>query len=285
VKRSAQSAPAPGKSAPAGAAQTFGLPEVERMLGLSRSAILGVVRSGLVKPGRGGRGAYLFSFPDLILLRTARALAAAKISPRRIARSLRRLREQLPEQLPLSGLRILADGEDVVVQDGQQRWRADTGQYLLAFETGPALTAPASPGSPAEAGDWFERANRLEATDPESAISAYRRALRMDAGNEAARVNLGRVLHERGRLREAEQLYRSGLAAGARHALLHFNLAVLLEDLDRGEEAIDAYRSALREDPRLADAHYNLSLVYEKLGKPQLALKHLREYRRLNTRS
>jgi len=41
------------------------------MLGLSRSAIVRLVESGFVKPGRGPRRAYVFSFQDVVLLRTA----------------------------------------------------------------------------------------------------------------------------------------------------------------------------------------------------------------------
>ena len=133
-----------------------------------------------------------------------------------------------------------------------------------------------------EAGDWLERGSDLEASDVAAAMRAYRNALRLDAGCEDAYVNLGRMLHQSGRLEQAERLYRLGLAKGVRHPLLYFNLAVLLEDVAREEEAIAAYEESLAMDPQLADAHYNLSLVYEKLGKGQLALRHLREYRKLS---
>jgi len=277
------------------------------MLGLSRGAILSVVRSGVVRPARGQRGAYRFSFPDLVLLRTARALADADIPSRRITRSLRRLREQLPQELPLSGLRILADGDSVVVQDGARRWHADTGQYLLALDAMPAargsggLTvdvrpAPSRPGAaPAasaalveedgaharDAEDWLERGCELESTDVAGAVRAYRRALRLDARCGDAYVNLGRLMHLQGRLQQAEEIYRSGMTSAAANPLLQFNLAVLMEDLGRDEEAIAAYLQSLVHDPQLADAHYNLSLLYEKLGQPQVALRHLREYRKL----
>jgi len=261
------------------------------MLGLSRNAILSVVRSGAVTPGRGSRGAYQFSFPDLLLLRTARALAAADIPPRRITRSLRRLRDQLPAQVPLSGLRILADGDRVVVQAGAQRWQAETGQYLLALEAVPAPPPVAAQArdearsrraATVDAPGWVERANELETIDPGAALRGYRKALALDSGCTDAYVNLGRLLHQLGRLREAEQVYRAGLEHGEPDALLQFNLGVLLDDLDRSEDAIAAYGEALVLDPRLADAHYNLSLLYEKLGKGQPALKHLREYRKLS---
>jgi hypothetical protein len=58
------------------------------------------------------------------VLRTARALNAAKVPPRRITRSLKQLREHLPEQMPLSGLSIRAVGDRVVVQEvlGAGKW-------------------------------------------------------------------------------------------------------------------------------------------------------------------
>src|SRR3954468_4156673 len=108
------------------------------MLRLSRSTIRTLVHPGFVSPSRGPRNAWQFSFQDLIVLRTAQALAAAKVSTRRIARSMKELRQHLPQSMPLSGLSIAADAERVVVREGRGRWRADSGQYLLAFEGSPA---------------------------------------------------------------------------------------------------------------------------------------------------
>src|SRR5436305_990067 len=68
----------------------------------------------------------------------AEALAAAKVPARRIARSMKALRRQLPPAMPLSGLSIAAEANRVVVREGARRWQADSGQYLLAFDTSPA---------------------------------------------------------------------------------------------------------------------------------------------------
>ena len=68
-------------------------------------------------------------------------------------------------------------------------------------------------------------------------------------------------------------------------AVLLFNLGVLLEDMQRRKEAVQAYEGALRVDPRLADSHYNLALLYERLGKPREALRHMSLYRRLGGKS
>ncbi|HWV89384.1 MAG TPA: MerR family transcriptional regulator, partial [Burkholderiales bacterium] len=66
--------------------------EVEKLLRLPRSTIRALVQAGFVTPSRGPRNALRFSFQDLIVLRTAQALAAAKVPAKRITRSLKELR-------------------------------------------------------------------------------------------------------------------------------------------------------------------------------------------------
>ena len=96
----------------------YGVRDVEKLLGLPRSTIRALVDAGFVTPARGARNAWRFSFQDLIVLRTAQALSQAKVAPRRITRSLRELRRHLPESMPMSGLRIGAVGDRVVVSEG-----------------------------------------------------------------------------------------------------------------------------------------------------------------------
>src|ERR1700733_13755188 len=110
----------------------YGVRDVEKLLRLPRSTIRSLIGAGFVTPERGMRNAWLFSFQDLIVLRTAQALAAAHIPHRRITRSLKELRRHLPDEMPLSGLRIGALAEHVVVKEGAAQWQAETGQYLLA---------------------------------------------------------------------------------------------------------------------------------------------------------
>jgi len=94
-----------------------------------------------VSPARGARNAWRFSFQDLIVLRTAQSLVAAKVPARRINKALKSLREKLPAAMPLSGLSIAAVGDQVVVKEGGSRWQAESGQYLLAFEGDPSAGA------------------------------------------------------------------------------------------------------------------------------------------------
>lgn len=269
---------------------SYGVSDVEKLLRLSRGTIRALVKAGFVVPARGARRELRFSFQDLIVLRTAQALADAKVPAKRITRSLKELRRQLPEEMPLSGLSIGAVGDQVVVKDGAGRRRADSGQYLLAFEGDPStgkLTVVEAPkrataamdAKPAD--DWYARAVALEEDDVDASLAAYEKAIAAEAGRLDAHINYGRLLHENGRLAQAEAAYRAGLRACGDDAVLFYNLGVVLEDLGRGAEALDAYRSALSGDEAMADCHYNLALLCERLGRNRDAIRHMAEYRRL----
>jgi len=256
----------------------YGVREVERLLRLPRNIIRSLVASGFVVPARGPRNAMLFSFQDLIVLRTAQELSAALVPRRRIVRALKELRRQLPESMPLSGLRIGAVGDRVVVNEGSSRWQADSGQYLLALE----VTAEVEPLALAAVEDWYSRALSVEPEDPDAAMDAYAHAVEQDPSNIDARINWGSLLHEHGRHDEAERVYKEGLAALGDDPVLLFNLGVLMEDMNRRMEAVHAYQKALRLDPGLADAHYNVALLFEGLGRPKDAIRHMAQYRKLS---
>jgi tetratricopeptide (TPR) repeat protein len=264
----------------------YGVRDVEKLLQVPRSTIRALIDAGFVAPARGPRNAWLFSFQDLVVLRTARALVAARVPRKRITVSLRELRRHLPESMPLSGLSICAVADRVVVKEGARRWQADSGQYLLAFEGDPAdgslsVIERTQADAPESAEAWFEEGSAMESEDAEVAIAAYERAIALDPAFTDAAVNLGSLLHEQGRHAKAERVYRAALASKATHPLLHYNLGVLLEDMGRKREAAAAYEKALRANPRLADCHYNLALLCEALGRPQDAIRHMADYRRL----
>jgi len=231
----------------------YGVREVQKLLGLPRSTIRTLVDAGFVSPMRGPRNAWRFSFQDLIVLRTAQALAAANVPARRIARSMKELRRHLPQSMPLSGLSIAAEADRVVVREGSRRWQADSGQYLLAFE-----------GSPADGSlTVLER----PAAEPPEELDGY--------------IERGSALHQAGQLADAERAYREGLEACGEDAVLLYNLGIVLEDLERKSDALAMYERAVSADPAFADCHYNLALLYEALGKPQSAIRHMAQYRRL----
>lgn len=259
--------------------------DVEKLLGLPRRTIRALITAGFVTPGRGARNAWLFSFQDLIVLRTAQALADANVPHRRITKSLKELRQRLPESMPMSGLRIGTLADRVVVKEGANRWQADSGQYVLAFEGDPAegslSVIERKPAPAPEPEQSFDDAVELEQDDTEAAIRSYERAIAAEPKHLEARINLGRLLHEAGRLAKAEQVYRDAMRACGNDALLLYNFGVLLDDMDRKPEAMAAYELALRDDPRMADCHYNLALLCEALERPKDAIRHMSQYRRL----
>jgi tetratricopeptide (TPR) repeat protein len=278
---------------------SYGVSDVERLLHLSRGTIRGLVSRGFVSPARGPRREYRFSFQDLIVLRTARALVQANVPVRRIGRSLSALRRRLPKSVPLTGFTICAVGNEVVVRKGGSRWQAESGQYLLELDVSVAGDSlqiieikrhsdPAADGEEAgngsvhiEAQTWFEHGLSAEERDTGKALEAYERCRALDSSHVAARINLGRLHHEAGRFEEAQRVYHEALRECEPDPTLFFNLGVLLEDTSRNDEAIEAYLQALTEDPDFADAHFNLARLYESLGKPQHAIRHLGVYRRL----
>ncbi|HEX6133593.1 MAG TPA: tetratricopeptide repeat protein [Longimicrobiales bacterium] len=265
--------------------------DVAGLLGLPERRIHAYARAGLIEPTRGPRNEYLFSFQDLVLLRTAAELARAHVPQRRIADALIRLRSQLPADRSLTELRIQAVGDEIIVRDSNEpAWNPESGQLEIDFDVAdfaarvaPLLPAGAGP-LPADdertARDWFEIGIDLEAVEPDAAREAYERAVQLDPELAEPRVNLGRLLHEAGRRADAETQYRRVLAV-REHALAAYNLGVLLEDMQRETDAIHAYARAIAADPELAEAHYNLARLYEQRGDRRAAIRYFNGYRAL----
>jgi tetratricopeptide (TPR) repeat protein len=266
--------------------ETYTLSGIQSMLGLSRAVISGLIAAGFVTPSRGKRREYRFSFQDVVLLRTAYSLQAAQIPPRKILRSLKQLKATLPGELPLTGLRIAAVGNDIAVTEGDRQWAAETGQWLIDFEVRPQqgsvsfLSHEPQP-EPDAAADWFDRGVELEAASPGEAEQAYREAIQRAPDFVDPYLNLGVLLCDSGRSAEAVALYRKALRHCADEALLHFNLAIALEDLAQTSDALASYETCMRLAPAMADAHYNAARLHEQLGHATQAIRHYSEYRRL----
>lgn len=268
---------------------TYTIRSIQEMLGLSRGVVAGLIAAGFVTPSRGKRNEYRFTFRDIVLLRTAVELQAAKIPARRILASLRRLRATLPAELPFSGLRITAVGNDVTVREGRSQWQADTGQLVMDFELAPVAgnvaflqRAPArAVAPPADAAAWFRRAEAFEASDRKAAEAAYRRVVEIDPMHADAYLNLGALLCENHRFDEAVALYDEALRRKPHEALLHFNRAIALEDRGDAAAALASYHASLRLAPDLADAHYNAARLHQQLGNAKQAVRHFNAYRRL----
>jgi tetratricopeptide (TPR) repeat protein len=271
--------------------------DVAKLIGVSVRQVHSYVRDGFLAPAVGDDGRPRFSFQDVVLLRTAAGLTAARIAPARVRRALARLKQQLPEGRPLTAVAIAAEGNRIIVRDGGARWNPESGQVLFDFRVAELAEGidelkPKAPPPPAvdaietaAAEEWYQiGCGREDEGDGDGAIAAYRRAIEADGALAEAHVNLGRLLHERGDREAALQAYRTALELRPGDPLAAFNLGVALEDAERLDDAAAAYQRAIAADPQAADAHYNLAGVFERLGDRASALRHLRTYKKLTGR-
>src|SRR6476659_6685888 len=173
----------------------YGVRDVQKLLRLPRSTIRALISAGFVTPTRGPRRAWLFSFQDLIVLRTAQALVDANVPRRRITRSMRELRRHLPETMPMSGLSISAVADQVVVRERGTRWQAESGQYLLEFGGDPSdgslsvVERSSAYEAPIGAQAWFDRGAALERADPMASMRAYQQAITVEPAFADAYIN------------------------------------------------------------------------------------------------
>jgi DNA-binding transcriptional MerR regulator len=272
--------------------ESFSTRDVARLLGLSESQVRAQARAGFLTPVRGPRNGYRFSFQDLVLLRTARELAQARVPPRRIRHALCGLARRLPTGRSLSEMRITPEGRGVLVHEGGTAWNPESGQLQIDFSPNTQSDLPShtprtlasrqrKPEDPERAWTWFDRAVTLEATNPAEAGRAYAQALAHDPGFVDAHVNLGRLLQLAGQIEEAIEHYRLSIRAVSSDPTAAFNLGTALEELGRWNDALTAYRQAIDVDSSFADAHFNLARLYEQLGNRAEAIRHLRTYKRL----
>jgi predicted Zn-dependent protease len=266
---------------------------VARILGVSPQRVRALVRGGICSPTRDGRRLE-FSFQDIILLRTAVGLLQAKVPARRVRAALRQLTRQM-EGRPLTGARVYADGRNVVVRMGRQAWQADSGQGVFVFEVDDlarrsTAVVPVRARRPHKekkrptcvtATDWFEQALALEETDPAEAEESYQKAIALDPQMSDAYLNLGRLVHEKGKPKEAIRLYQRAIKTAPGDAIAYYNMAMALEDIGDLEGAAASYHHALELEGDFADAHFNLGRLLEILGRREHALRHLLAYRKL----
>src|SRR6266516_2306456 len=193
--------------------------DVARVLGLTVAQVRGFARDGFLtpSPGRGG-GKLQFSFQDLVILRTAKALVAARIPARRTAQAARAAEGDL-------------DADD---------W------YELELEMEAV--------DPDEARDAYRRALELDAHHADAHVNLgrllheqgmiaeaerhYRLALRENPDHTTAAFDLGIALEDLNRPADAIEAYRAALVTDPRLADAHYNVARLYEKVGKKAAAL-----------------------------------------------
>ncbi|MEE2901667.1 MAG: tetratricopeptide repeat protein [Myxococcota bacterium] len=269
--------------------------DVARILKISESKVRAFVKDGFVEPVRGERREFYFSFQDIVVLRAASELGKA-VSAKRIHRALRQLRSRLPSGRALAGVQIVAQGNEICVQEGHQLWEAESGQAIMDFRVSDVaeLVAPLAQASVNDADHgqedwpvehWLTLGEELEAYAPDEAQEAYLRALEIDSSLTQVYFLLAKLMQDLGDLPAAAEYYRLGLSQGPEDGEAWFNMAAILEELGHASNAISAYLSAINAENSCREAHYYVARLYDLAGQSDEAIKHLDAYKEvLSTR-
>ena len=269
--------------------------DVAKILKISEAKVRAFVKDGFVEPARGERREFYFSFQDIVVLRAASELGKA-VSAKKIHRALRQLRSQLPTGRALAGVQIVAQGNEICVQEGQQLWSAESGQAIMDFRVSDVaeLVAPLAQASVSdedgEYGDWpvehwLTLGEELEAYAPDEAQEAYVRALEIDPSLTHVYFLLAKLMQDLGDLPAAAEYYRLGLSQAPQDGESWFNFALILEELGHAPDAIRAYLSAINAEDPCREAHYYVARLYDLDGQCDEAIQHLDAYKEvLSTR-
>ena len=118
---------------------------------------------------------------------------------------------------------------------------------------------------------WYQKGWISVKADPDGAMAAFEKALEIQPGFAMAHRDLGMILLQKGRYKEAATHLEQAAELGLAHAKLYNFLGIAYSRTGRYQDAVRVYTKALDKEPDFAEAHLNLSYVYEKLNRPQSA--------------
>jgi tetratricopeptide (TPR) repeat protein len=263
--------------------------DLARVFGIQESRLHYWVRTGVVAPSvkRGGRS--YFSFHDVISIKAAKDLLDGGVSLQAVRKNLSALRGALGVDRPLLRMRVVSDGERLVVLGDDAAFEPLSGQVVMDFLVGSLSSRVAEVlelpqggerSAPARSGyDWFREGCAREVDgDVAAAEEAYRRALERDPALAAAHNNLGRLAHAGGRRGEARDHFERALALDGEQPEARYNLANLLDELGEAARAVEEWSRVVALHPGFADAHFNLGVALAHRDEPTRARLHLERY-------
>jgi DNA-binding transcriptional MerR regulator len=262
--------------------------EIARLLSISPTRLRTLDRAGVVSPTARRRGRRAYTFSDLIALRTAQTLLQQRVRLRDVTRAVSALRRSLPRVTrPLQELRIVSDGQRVVVRSQDGSFEPLTGQMLLDFEVKTlrddvvrVLRPSAGRERARTAYELYLRASQLdeEPLTMDEAERLYHEAIALDPWLAIAYTNLGNIRFRRQDGSNAEELYKKALEIDPRQPEAQYNLGYVM--LERGEPdtSIPLFLGAIQSDPKFSDAYFNLAMAYEQVGESQKARPYWKSY-------
>jgi tetratricopeptide (TPR) repeat protein len=267
--------------------ETYGIKDVSRLFDISESRLRYWDRSAFLSPtGYEGRRR-VYTFQDLISVRSAKTLLDSGLSLQRARRILCSLQDKLPQTTaPLSKLRIISDSKTVLVIDEDGHFEAQSGQLLLDFNVSSLekeVIAELPQGHHSRersAYEWYLEGCRLDEDESTlaDAESAYYKAIHLDPSLSNAYTNLGNLLYRTGAADDARALYEKAIEIDPNQPEAHYNLGFLLFEKGDLQQARDHFDQAVSLDSTFADAHFNLAMAELRLGGSDKAKTHLRDY-------
>jgi len=262
--------------------------EISRLLGISQARLRTFDRAGVVSPTGRRRGRRAYSFSDLIALRTAQSLLERRVRLRDVTRAVGALKRSLPKVTrPLQELRIVSDGQRVIVHTTDGAFEPLTGQMVLDFEVKSlrddvvrVLRPSAGRERARTAYELYLRASQLD-EDPLSMDDAemlYREAISLDPWLAIAYTNLGNIRFRRHDADAAEVLYKKALEIDGRQPEAQYNLGYVMLERGQPELSVPLFHGAIEADPKFADAYFNLAMAYEQIGETSKARPFWKNY-------
>lgn len=266
----------------------FTLSEIARLLDLSPTRLRTLDRAGVVTPSGRRRGRRAYTFSDLIALRTAKALLDRKVRLRDVTRAVQALKRSLPRVTrPLQELRIVSDGQRVVVRTHDGAFEPLTGQMLLDLEVKSlredvvrVLRPSAGRERARTAYELYLRASQLD-EDPRTMDEAerlYLQAVQLDPWLAIAYTNLGNIRFRQQDTAGAEAMYQKALEIDSRQPEAQYNLGYVMLERGQADQSIPLFLGAIAADPKFADAYFNLAMAYEQVGDTQRARPYWKSY-------
>jgi DNA-binding transcriptional MerR regulator len=280
------------------AREQFTREEVQRLADVSEAQLSYWERLGLLEP-RKSEGRRIYDFRDLISLRTAKQLIREGVPAHKLRRALVSLEEKLSDvKAPLTELRIVSDGKDLVVEHDGARMEPLSGQLILNFDTRelsgklrefPQAGVQPEHDRPTAGAVETRRTGIVEfpgrpAGESRPAVDAPQPLWRQrDAGvTPDDWMTRAEACERRGTRAEAIAAYENVLAREPRRMDAWINLGTLYYEHSEFQRAFDCFRRASEIESGNALALYNVGCVLEDLNQVHSAREYLRAAVRLD---
>ena len=262
--------------------------EISRLLGLTPGRLRTLDKAGVVSPTGRRKGRRAYTFSDLIALRTAQALLSQNVRLRDVTRAIGALKRSLPKVTrPLQELRIVSDGQRVVVRTHDGAFEPLTGQMVMDLEIRSlrddvvrVLRPSAGRERARTAYELYLKASQLD-EDPKTMDEAellYIEAIKLDPWLAIAYTNLGNIRFRRHDPDGAEELYKKALEIDQRQPEAQYNLGYVMLERGMPSHSVPLFHGAIEADPKFSDAYFNLAMAYEQLGESAKARPYWKSY-------